>query len=422
MVPILLKETIKSRLLYSRGIVKRAYQVAENCLQQAKQVQNFDIVISILQQQASMICIHQDETSYFEKVAEIDYYESCRNISTKAERLYRELSMKKYHSILENLDLFIDVSLKQLYAFQVKVRLISLDFIVLSFEKEKHELEGNIFDSLQTTIKLYEKCLASGACSLVFNVYELVYEQARLSYELGRAEETIFLLDRCIKKLPMENVACQKSFELLFLIQFLDKKTAAAKGTLQKLKESDFYGKLMPAPLKSRWVYYEACLFFSLSEPKKCIRVLATADISGLDDLDKIRLRFLKIMAFVELEYLDMADKQIESTRKFIERNGLADIMQESGLHLFFECLTALKYCGYDFQSLPAKLPGLQGNLNMLKARKLLNTRLNSWLVEYGVWIRQKLEPEEIHNDFIHWQVCRREHYYDTGKIKRIYI
>lgn len=419
---ILQKESIKSRLLYSRGIVKRAYQIAETCINRAKETESFDIILGLLHQQLSMICIHQNQQDFFHKMMEIDHFESCRSLKMKAIRLYRELKIKKYHGVTENLDFFVESSLKQLYQFQSKVSFEAIDFITLYFEMEKYEMSGDIFSSQQTIVKLYEKCNPNSESPLIFNIYELVYEQARLHLELGQIDECCFLLEKCISHLPIENFSCQRSLELLFLLKFIKKDLHIASEILSQLKESEYFEKLIPPRDKARWTYYEACLFFSLNDPKRCLRVLSTTSLTGIDALDNIRVRYLRTMAFIELEHLDQADRQIESTRKFIERNNLVLPLEETGLIHFFECLTALKYCGYDFHRLATKMPELENRLLLIKNNKLNTSQLRDWLMEYGSWIRKKMEPSSNNSDYDIWHCNRREYYFNTGQVKRIYI
>ncbi len=323
LVLTLQKEGIKSRILYNKGVVKRAYEVAETCIAKAKKTESFDIILNLLHQQISMICFHQNERAFLTKLEEIDLYESQRSIKLKAIRLYRELKMKKFHGITENLDLFLKIGLDHLENYHSKASLASIDFIILFFEREIYELEGEIIDALSTTVELYSLCRETPECPLVYSLYELAYDQARYVYQLGRVDEAKFLLEKCITQLPMENHACQKSFELLFTINVKAGKFERAGQLLSQLKGTSYFESLMPIKDKATWAHKEAYLCFTLHNHKKCLRVLSINNFKPLSNIERLEVRLLRIMALIEMDYLDIADKQIEATRKFMERKKI---------------------------------------------------------------------------------------------------
>lgn len=418
------KESIKSRLLLSKGVVKRSFDVAENCLKKAKTSESFDTILLLLNQQASMISFHRNESDFFKKVAEIDHFENCRAIKSKAVRLYRELCIKKYHNIRENIDLFLDNSLTQLRSYSKKATFSTLEFVILYFEKEKHELQNDVIQSLNITIDLYSKCNENSEIPLIFNIYELVYEQARLVFELGRASESVFLLKKCISHLPKENVACQKAYELLFLLQYLEKNFIGAHDTLVDIKSSVFFEQYVLPDQKCLWYYYEACLYFSLGQYRKSIHALSASESVNLSDLDKFRQRLVAIMAHIEMENHDEADHLIEASRRFIYRKGLKPQLKESGLEIFLDLLISLKQVGYDFFALSSKTEGFEGKLQALKTSKNKYSHLNLWLMEYDLWTLQRLQEKvsESKLDFQNWEALRREQYFNTGKVQRIYF
>ncbi len=416
------KEQAKSRLLYSRGVVKRSYEVAESCLVKAKESESYDTILALLHQQVAMTCIHQNEQVFFLKVAEIDYFETARSLKMRSIRMYRELRMKKYHNITENLDIFVEFCLAQLSNYLDKSPINTIESIRLFFEKEQYELEGNVIKSLEKTIELYDRCQSSPECTLVFNIYELVYEQARLGFELGRVDESIFFLEKCSRHLPMENVACQKSNELLFLIYFLRKDYGKAEGLLIQIKASEYYEKLIIPAMKARYTYYESSLHFARGRFSQCIKSLTRISLSSLKDYEKLRIRLLVIMVYIETHKLDEADWKIDSTRKFIQRKGLQKIMSLRGMANFFECLKTLKSYGYDFKRFKKNSKDIYSKMAIIKNKKTTTAFLSTWLVQYDQWMLSKLSEEVHSEDYQVWQSFRRESYYNTGVVSRIYV
>ncbi len=413
----LLKETLKSRVLLERGVLKRSFEVAEVCLRSAVKVEDYDTTLRVLHQQVSMTGVYKNQEDYFKKIAQIDYYENCRSTRIKAVRLFQELSVKKYHGIYENLDLFVDSSLLQLKKFKSKYSFSTLEFVNLYFQKEQHELRGDMLEAFLSTINLYERCSSDIEPVLLYSLYELVFEQARLGYELEHFDESVFLLEKCVRFLPMENISSQRAYEMLFLIKFLNKNYEDAYSIIIELKESYYFQSLMTSVVRSRWGYYEACLFFRMGNFNKCIRSISTGDFGQLPPIDKLRIRFLSVMAYIELVELDLADRLIEATRKFVKRSNLNVEMESSSLHYFMNILFDLKTCSYDFEKAAMRITDLSDKIEFLRLSKQSSGCLGRWLTDCAHWLSNKFGLDFQEDSINYWFADRRECYYATGKL-----
>lgn len=73
---------------------------------------------------------------------------------------------------------------------------------------------------------------------------------------------------------------------------------------------------------KSKFIYYQACLFFAQSKNKGALQLLNNfLEIEKDKTRWNISLRILNIMCFIELNKLNEASASLEALRKFVERN-----------------------------------------------------------------------------------------------------
>ena len=175
--------------------------------------------------------------------------------------------------------------------------------------------------------------------------------------------------------------------------------------------------------MKVRYAYYEASLYFIVGKFSKCLKVLVKTSVFALKDYEKLRIRLLIIMSLIETQKLDEADRLIEATRKFIHRKKLHSIMLNKGMANFFECLKTLKSYGYDFKRFRKNSKDTFSKITIMKDKKTKTDSLSTWLVEYDQWLLKKLSAPKVQNeDYQVWQSYRRESYYNTGMVSRVYV
>lgn len=384
------KESLKVQLLISKGLAKRAYQLAETCIKRCKEHEDYQTLVSLLNQQLSLISFHSNHSAFLEKLNELARYEEHLAIKRKTLQLYRELMLKKHLGISENLIEFVEQSLVYLARYESSVSFNTLIIVKAIFEKEQYELEANIPEALQRTVSIYNFCYLHPHNAESFNIYEIAFEQARLCYILNRLDDCTFLLEKAILKIPIQSAVNHQCNELLFVINFKAKNFKACENQIHHILKVIEPTNTLPENLLNRWRLYDAIINLESKKFTYCIKRLES--ITAFEDnLQNLQVRILKIIALIELEKLDETDKSIEAFRKFVTRNQLATLLAHEGLQLFFDCIKQLKYCGYNFSKLPDKMDDLQTRLSLNNSGSIKTSRYDLTLLDYSDWIVKKL-------------------------------
>lgn len=413
------KSFLKSKILKERGIIRRASQIAGACAEKAIALEDYGLALRF---QLSMVSLHRFEKDFHSLLARIDFYEYCNNLKNKAVRLYKELQLKKFLGLTENLDLFVRQNLEVLVHLEKKHKCNTLRYIRLYFQKEQLEMQGIPQQALHVLTHLYKMCSLSIDCQLVHNLHELVYEQARLSFEMGNVSIARYFLAKSIEQLPDECASCQNSRFLLFLIDYTEGRFEGCQSQVKEIHQGPYFRELMPTAHKVKWHFYHSCLLFSMGQYERCLQKVDETYLLGKPSGPmNLKLRFLKLMCLVSLEKLDRADRETESLRKFISRNRLKPVLTDLGLEAFLEMLLKLKYFGYVHGALEAKgisLAEIRDELHTYLRDKPLSYRM----VPYQAWLDERIAPAFrkplYYNKDIH--EYRREQHLKSGKMKRL--
>lgn len=384
------KECLKVQLLISRGMAKRAYQVAETCIERCKSNEDYQTLLNLLNQQLSLISLHANHSAFIKKIDEVTVFEKHLTVKRTALQLYRELMLKKHLGITENLIDFVEKSLSLLVGYDSKIKFKTLSTIKAIFQKELYELQGRYPEALHTAVSIYNNCYSHPQKSGYFNIYELVFEQARLCFLLNRAVDCVFLLEKSISKIPTQSPFNQQSSELLFAIKFSTGDFKACTQIISHIFTNLSDDSILPEHLNTNWTLFDIAVSFKNKNYSYCHRRLISIN-SPADLTQSIQIRVVKIMVLIELEMLDEADKTIEAFRKYIQRNKLASTLEQYGMALFFKCIVQLKYSGYNFVKLLDRVDNLFDTLSSKRNGPIKSPQYDVSLFDYSDWIKEKL-------------------------------
>lgn len=200
------------------------------------------------------------------------------------------------------------------------------------------------------------------------------------SQQYSRAEEHIEMI---VKECEDDSILELKTFELLFCIQFAQKKYASAeKITEQAMENSKALGD---SGIKKKWLFYKACIKFSINEFVASVSLLRRCtDIvkekSGL----LIEFKMLELLNLVELADYDLVEYKIDSFRKLIEYHKI-DCTDR--VRYFIKLVKTLLKTGFNYDEV-----GLQSSSWISEMKPKNRDVRKIELIDVSYWVKQKVE------------------------------
>ncbi|MGB0176556.1 MAG: hypothetical protein ACPF9D_05280 [Owenweeksia sp.] len=382
------KDGLKMRILQQRGLLHRAYQLAENVKQQAERSEDYDEIIEALNLQLSMIGLQQDATRFREITEQINHYEYCRFAKRKSLALLYELKMKKFHGMTENLDLFIKDSIQTIQRYTERIQCNTIDFVLGFFIKEDFEQENNWPEAHYYMTRLYEKASDLPHNTPHFNFWELVYEQARLCMKMDQWETGIFLFQKCIQNLPPEHLAHQKAVEATFNHYYRQKDYQEALKLATEYQDSRFYRLYLNDKNKHHWNFLKCCTAYQMGQRRQAKTFLDDTREFEKESINQaLQVRFLRILMAIDSQNPDVADHYMDSMRKLVSRNQWLPVMKQHGLDAFYYALFKLRNCGYRFTEFHRSYPEIARA--MKKTEQQLKREGKEPLISYWNWFKK---------------------------------
>lgn len=409
---VLHKEALKIMVLHKRQNTKRAFDLAQNLINQSLQLEKYDIATSLIRQQLSFTSYFNDYDLYKEKIAQLDQLEHLQALINKAVHYFHQIKIRKHLNLKENYDVFIEQAYKTIIGFSQKHESNTLSFIITFIKKEKLECEHELQSALQEASDLYTLYHKLPGKSLVECIYEIVLENAILCLELNRKHEALFLLQRIVNSAAPQSFTQQKSRLLIILHHYLEQDYQAAAKLL--ILYDDFEVNI-PTDQKNQWFYLVACIHFKTKNFSKAIRMLSLKSLGYNEEpSQKLKYRFLNIAALIDSFQFDQADNHMDALRKFIERNKLKETYEMLHFTPLYQILYHAKKHGYNFEYIDS------GVTSGFPIQRLCPISTFLDLAFLYRWIENKLNLD-VDQKNPNFQDNRINEFYNNGKIQPIY-
>jgi hypothetical protein len=319
------KKILLIKVLYrtlNQGKTETIDTLLQETIRIAKEYEVMDVLIESLLTQKYFKGIRVGP-SEFEKIdKEIDFYTKGMRSLQKANDYYFRFvlnsSFVKSLSVIEA-DKLIKDSIKQmedefkLYKCQEVNYFIHI-FQILYFERQHN----------------YNKCIEfCNKLIVILKKSKVIYSKNRMGFAwLHLCHYNVYLANYSNAAKAAQNAQkfhIVNSFNFInakeqeFFTSFYAKKYKIARNATEELLDHSLAdtGQFR----KSKFVYYQACLFFAEGQFKEALGLLnKTLEIEKDKTGWNISLRILSIMVFIELDKSDEASRALESLRKYMER------------------------------------------------------------------------------------------------------
>lgn len=315
------KKIMQAHIIFGRGMNKTAFKLYDKIIVKAKKYELYDELLEVLTYKQLDFGLRFGKKEFDKYSKEIAFYEQCKNSAYMARNWY-------YRHFIEEID-FTGVNSKNLEMLnhaiaelEEKYRLTqsaNVGFYLYFLMMEHFLVQGD-----------YEACVNTGhqLISLIENS-PAVYTPMRLGNAYtDLADNELFLrhFDSAIKHAQVASehflpnsynyeVAVETEFRAHFYNNDFDHSMAVISRLLEQSKPTR-------SPFQySKRMYFKACVMFLMGEFKQSYQLLqSTREMEKDKEGWNIGIRILSILNHIELMLLDVADVEIESLRKHIER------------------------------------------------------------------------------------------------------
>lgn len=415
---VIYKEALKLRLLTKRGNSKRVFDLAQSLIAQSTYYEKYDISISLIRQQLSLLSAYSDAQLYRQKIEELDKLEYTASLYNRSIQYLHEIRLRKHLGVQENFDLFLENVYNKISSFSRKSSSPTIAFISTFLLKEIHQYRGQATQALANCIELYHQFETLPNNDAVTNIYDIIIEHAIICHELSQVNLGQFFLEKIISAKTSSQLTYLNSLYLLLISYYLGHNFDKALQTLNIYKQYQNRSDLgnLPSEYHNRLVYAEACIQFNSKKYSSCLKTLSTHDFGRKDPtVVKLKYRFLQLAALIESQKFDLADNHLEALRKFLDRNSIHGTFEMEYYQPIYETMTELRKNGYDFKKLIHFTPSGEQRLVFAPVSPSFD------LAFLNEWLQGKFTDALENQHYFLLYDDRINNYYSTGYIKPAY-
>ncbi|MBI3135478.1 MAG: hypothetical protein HYZ14_12450 [Bacteroidetes bacterium] len=316
------KKLLIASVLMERGAENEAFSICHKILKQAKEYELYSEVQEALYWMRNEPGLQSAADSFDNLSKELEFYRYCDYALYRARELYCSCIANKPEYTVRPIDIR---SLKhargELALMYKDTHSATIAYYYYLVEIRYNFVAGNFQACCNTGIKLTQLVGSHPVLKTEIRLGSAYVELARAYRKLKDYTLSLAYTRKAIEFLPQESyyfeVAKETEFKALY---YLDRKEEAS-NSLKKLLE-------ITNRKKNPWKYwkrlfYLACLNFSQENYTDTIKVMERIGKLKTDHQEhwNIGRRIVTILCKIEMNEFDDADKNIESLRKYLQRN-----------------------------------------------------------------------------------------------------
>ena len=388
--------TLKKKLLLIKSLFRTQNQgkietvnfLLAETIKIAKENEVYDVLIEALIIQKQLIGMRTGISEFENINNQIIFYDKCfKSVQNAIDAYYRlVLNQEFINSLTKNeFEQYIKNSIKQMETDYKSIKAQEVNYYLHILKIALYENEKNFKQAIEYCKKLL----------LMVKKSTVLYSRDRIGFAMGNlCIFNVFLgkfKDAAIHAKNAQQFHINNSINHLALKEqefyaqwYAGHYKEAIKCTEDMLEHnmSDTGGYR-----KSKFVYYQACVLFSMGQFKEALQLLnKSLEIEKDKTGWNIALRTLNILVFIELNKINEAARALEALRKYIERLTKSDEVKERDL-LVIKLLREIEKDGFRFDP---------KNINASKMLKELSekNKPTSWnyytpeLIPFHEWVK----------------------------------
>lgn len=174
-----------------------------------------------------------------------------------------------------------------------------------------------------------------------------------------------------------------RTLELLFYIQFSQKKYAVAEELIERAMEnSKLFGD---NGIRKKWIFYKACVKFSTQEFATSASLLKRCtDLLKERSWLLIEFKVLELLNLVELADYDLVEYKIESFRKLVEYHKMESTDR---VRCFIKLVKTLLKTGFNYAEV-----SMQASAWISEMKPVNSDVRRIELIDVSYWVKQKIQ------------------------------
>ncbi len=358
------KKFLEAFTIMGRGLEKDTFALYEKAIAKAKEYELYDELYEVLSWYRSSKGIRLGKKEFDKYIPDLEFCNKCRTALYKAREYY-------YRHFIEDVDFkgqnsdkvaLLTEAISYLQEAFIDTDSANVGYYLYFLEMEYYLIQEAYEDTCETGLKLVD---------LIKN-RKAIYMPKRLGFAYSDLADSELFANKFEEAIEHAQLAQNTSITNDFNYKVYQETEFKANFYLNRLNEAETIvddliaqtdPELVPFHYSKR-NYFKACLYFLKGQYKECYHQLM--DVKDIEE-DKegwnVGIRILKIMCMVERNKFDVADSEIESLRKYVERFKSIDmIRQRDGI--IQKCLSYLEKHSFDFKKTMEAQPALFEQLN----------------------------------------------------------
>lgn len=343
------KKFLKAQTLFSEGCTARCIEHLNALLRLPETNLHLFLKEQICSFKLAVLATTGKQEEYLQTLEMKNETEYKRSVEVKAIRIYNQVKLRSNQIRNENTVPLLNSAIDQIKSLKSKHNSDLILFIQYAIESVLLENENKLSQAILKLNQAEKHTKSALINNLIQSSLELKSEKARLFLNQGNYIDSSFYASICNENSPNTTITYYRAKKILFINNFLKEnhtsnswiEGASFKKDL-RFKNSDIIS----------WYYLKVCHLRSSNQLDKCLKTIdfITDSFKINSDLN-IYLRLHKITLYISLEELDRADKEIESFRKYIQRNKLKKLLNNFGKINLYQFLKEAKASGYQTQA-----------------------------------------------------------------------
>lgn len=343
------KKLLKARTLFTQGCIQRSLEHLNALLRSKHLEQDLLLQEQVYSFKLSVLATTGNQEEFLKTLALKSEIEYKRSLETKAIRIYHQSKLRSFQNFDGNQKVLIKHSLNQISQIKSKHCSDTIEFIFYMINANCLEIEDSPSEAINEINKASKYTEAALTNNLIHSQLELASHKARLYFNDGNTVDASFSASICEENSPTTTYVYLQGLKIQFLINHLKNKHSANNW----IENTNLSKKIINSQTNNNdivsWYYLKMCHYHQEDyNLNKCINTIAHINSSYKFSIDlNIYLRLHKITALISLQQLDQADKEIESLRKFIQRNKAENILKKHKKLSLYSFLRLYKATGY---------------------------------------------------------------------------
>ncbi len=344
------KKFMQAFILISRGVEKESFGLFHKIVERAKMFELYSELHEVLHWMRNELGLREGEETYDKYTADLEFYRYCNEAVFRARDIYYRYFIKEEgkHQAREEQLATIKAAISELTEMYQKTTSANVGYYLYLLKMEYSNAQQQYDESCKIGLRLIDLIEKNPAIYMDTRL-GVVYSELAENYQyLGDYQQSLQYAQKALEFVPPQSFSFEVVKEIEFRAHFYAGNYQQAQQILVDTERA--IGKKGAAIQRWKREYFKATLLFTQNKFKASLQMFNTFKKWTKDTENwNVWVRIMTIMNLVELEKYDLADRNIEALRKYIQRTHRTTPVKERYL-IISRLLLQLEKRSFNFE------------------------------------------------------------------------